>query len=131
MEHGAVQERFSDYLEGELSAEERAEVASHLEGCASCRGELEAFRQTLRGLSGLKSLPPPDGFVGKVQQRINRRSRGRFFSAERLLFRIPFEWVSFVIIILMLVLYILLLEGQMRLVKPSPPHRMPDNTEKK
>jgi predicted anti-sigma-YlaC factor YlaD len=115
MDHEAVQERFSDYLESELPPEEQAEVATHLEGCEACRNELLAFRQTLRTLSGLRPIPAPEGFVGKVQQRINKRSRGRFFRGERLFMRAPFEWISFVIIILMLALYILMMQE----VRPS------------
>jgi len=110
MDHEAVQERFSDYLESELSPEEQAEVAAHLESCEACRNELNAFRHTLRSLAQLPPIPAPEGFVGKVQQRINKRSRGRFFRGERLFMRVPFEWISFVIIILMLALYILMMQ---------------------
>jgi anti-sigma factor RsiW len=128
MDHEAAQERFSDYLEGELAADEQREVAAHLEGCADCRRELEAFRQTLRHLSGLRPMPAPDGFVGKVQQRINKRSRGRFFRVERLLFRVPFEWISFVIIILMLALYYFLLVENRPVVPKGVPKGAPPKT---
>lgn len=119
MDHRAAQDLFSEYLEGELSPEAQAEVAEHLQGCPGCQKELEVFRQTLRSLSGLRQLPPPDDFSKKVQQRIQRRSRGRFFGAERALNRIPFEWISFVIIIIMLVLYMLMME-QGRRLSPAP-----------
>jgi len=119
MDHRAIQDQFSEYLEGELGPEAQALVTEHLRSCEECRKELEAFRETLRSLSGLRPLPPPDNFAGKVQQRIHRRSRGRFFGAERLVNRIPFEWVSFVIIILMLFLYMLMME-QAKKLDPAP-----------
>ena len=120
MDHEAAQELFSDYLEGTLAEAERGQLAAHLEGCADCRAELEALRTTLRSLSGLRSLPPPENFVRKVEQRIARRSRGRFFGQERVLMRIPFEWISFVIIILMLAVYMIMLQGQVKKVHPGP-----------
>jgi len=120
MDHQTAQELFSDFLEGELSPEQREELGAHLETCEACRRELEAFRSTLHSLSGLRMLPTPDNFVGAVQQRINRRSRGRFFRSERLFTRLPFEWISFVIIILMLAVYILLLQGQVKQIRPGP-----------
>jgi predicted anti-sigma-YlaC factor YlaD len=120
MDHQAAQELFSDYLEGELPPEQSGALIAHLESCAACREEFEALQQTLRSLSGLRILPPPDNFTLKVQQRIHRRSRGRFFTAENLLTRLPFEWISFVIIILMLVVYILLIQGQVKQVQPGP-----------
>ncbi len=119
MDHRAVSDLFSDYLEGELDASTQAQVSEHLKGCEQCRKELETFRQTLDALSGLRTLPPPDNFTRKVQQRIHKRSRGKFFGPERVLQRIPFEWISFVIIIIMLVLYMLMMEQQKKLA-PAP-----------
>ena len=115
MDHRALQELFSAYLEGDLSPEEQTQVSSHLESCEECRRELASFQRTLRGLSSLRAVPPPEGFSRKVQQRIHRRSRGRFFKTERLLMRVPFEWISFIIIIIMLVLYMLMMEQQRKL----------------
>jgi anti-sigma factor RsiW len=119
MDHRAVQESFSAYLEGDLPPEEQTHVAAHLETCEECRKELAAFQQTLKRLASLRPLAPPEGFSRRVQQRIHRRSRGRFFKSDRLLMRVPFEWISFVLIIIMLVLYMLLLEGEARRVQPE------------
>ena len=105
MDHEAAKDLFSDYLDGELPPEELAELEAHLAHCASCREELEEFRNTLSSLAGLAQVEVPPEFVTKVQQRIRTRSRGRFFSPENLLTRIPFEWISFFLIMLMLALY--------------------------
>lgn len=120
MDHDSVKELLSDYLEGELPDEQRDEVKAHLDGCADCRAELEALERTLSSLSGLRPLPPPPDFGRKVQQRIRRRSRGRFFSPETVLTRVPWEWISFVIIMLMLVMYYLVVQEQGKVtVKPD------------
>lgn len=112
MDHDAAKELFSAHLDGELEQKIEEELSAHLEECETCRQEFEELRQTLRSLSGLHKLMPPEAFVSKVQQRINRRSRGRFFGRENLLTRIPFEWISFVIIILLLMLYIAFIQTQ-------------------
>src|SRR5690348_10191040 len=52
----AQRERLSAYLDGELSASERAALDAHLPGCAQCQRELAALRQT-RAL--LRALPAP------------------------------------------------------------------------
>jgi len=117
MDHQAAQELFSDYLEGELSPREREELSAHLQECEACREELEDLKKTMRSLSGLKALPPPAGFASKVQQKIRKRSRGRFFTPERLLMRIPFEWISFIIIMIMLAMYLLMMMAQSPMVQ--------------
>ena len=120
MDHQSAIELFDDYLDGELSGAQEKKLEQHLEECESCRDELEELRQTLDLMGSLRKVNPPAEFVGKVQQRINKRSRGRFFGGqEKLLVRIPFEWISFVIIVIMLVMYLMTVAQQPR-IKPSP-----------
>ena len=45
MTHEAIQERLSDYWDGELSPMETRATADHLRGCAACREELELYRK--------------------------------------------------------------------------------------
>ncbi|HEX8733662.1 MAG TPA: zf-HC2 domain-containing protein [Ktedonobacterales bacterium] len=59
----AQRERLSAYLDGALSADERAELAAHLPGCAECRRELAALRQTKALLSALPVPTPPRSFA--------------------------------------------------------------------
>ena len=127
MDHQTAIELLNDYIDGELSASQEQQLDKHLKGCESCTRELEELRQTLDIMGSLRKVAPPDQFVGKVQQRINKRSRGRFFGRqERVLKRIPFEWISFVIIIIMLVLYLMTVSQQPS-IKPAP---VPGKTQK-
>ena len=121
IDHETAGGLLSDYLDGELSPQQERELEAHLEGCPKCTDELEELRQTLDTLGSLKSVSPPTEFVGKIQQRINKRSRGRFFGQESLLVRIPFEWISFVIIMLLLVMYIMTVAQHTPEVKAPPP----------
>jgi len=69
-----VTEWLSAYLDGEVHGLRLRQVEGHLEGCASCRAEMES----LRGLSALlKDVPAPadftpaDRFVSNVLLRLN------------------------------------------------------------
>lgn len=106
MDREQARELLSDYLEGQLQAGQRAELEQLLSRDQQLREELERLRDTLSSLSGLRFTPPPAGFAKKVESRIKRRSRGRFFAQQPLLVRLPFEWFSFVIIIVLMMLYI-------------------------
>src|SRR5688572_27034362 len=108
--HSRLTERMSAYVEGELPGEEKAAVEQHLATCTQCRANLQQFRETMGKLAQLKKKAPRT-FLPDIQQQIHARSRGRFFNRRWLLFgRIPFEWVSLVMIVVMLVYYIITLQ---------------------
>jgi anti-sigma-K factor RskA len=107
MDRDSATRLFSDYLEGTLPREQREALEDYLQGDQEAAAELEALRRTLSSLSALRPEMPSARFTRKVEHRIRIRSRGRFFS-DRLLTRLPFEWFSFVIIMLLLTLYMLL-----------------------
>jgi len=52
----------ADRLTGELDAAGVARLASHLEACAGCRAEVQAFDEAL----ALAKLPPPDVEAGEA-----------------------------------------------------------------
>lgn len=118
--HVEVTEKLSAYLEGDLAAPEKAAVDQHLAGCARCQKDLDQFRETIGKLSKLKDKAPRS-FLPDIKQQIHDRSRGRFFGKRWLLFgRIPFEWVSLLMIVAMLVYYIVMLQGAPTSVTPGP-----------
>jgi predicted anti-sigma-YlaC factor YlaD len=120
MDHQQAQSSFSDYLDGTLAARDKGDLDQHLAACIQCRTELAALREALGSLGKLKQPAPPD-FLPGIQQQINRRSRGRFFAQRWKLFgRIPFEWVSLIMIIAMLIYYLALMYGQPTAVRPAP-----------
>jgi len=118
--HARLTERMSAYLEGELPSEEKGAFEQHLATCAQCRSNFDQFRETVGNLSKLKRKAPRS-FLPDIQQQIHNRSRGRFFGKRWMLFgRIPFEVISLVMILVMLVYYILSLQGSPTTVKPGP-----------
>jgi hypothetical protein len=56
--HQSVQDQLSDYLDGELTDRECAEVEQHLAGCAECSEVLAGLKQVV-ALAGSLPSPPP------------------------------------------------------------------------
>jgi len=116
--HARTAERFSTYLDGELTPEERAAMDRHLATCIQCRTNLDQFRITVGNLARLKGKAPTS-FLPDIQGQIHARSRGRFFGKRWMLFgRIPFEWVSLAMIIAMLIYYLVSLQVSPTSVTP-------------
>ena len=63
-------ELLSAFLDGRASADEAAQVMSHLEECAPCREELDAVNQARTALRSLPVLDPPPWVVagGRVAE---------------------------------------------------------------
>jgi predicted anti-sigma-YlaC factor YlaD len=118
--HARAQDAFSAYLEGDLDPEQKRSVDQHLGVCIQCRTELERFRSTIGRLGDLRAKAPRS-LLPDIQQQIHRRSHGRFFGRRWLLFgRIPFEWVSLAMIVVMLVYYIVSSQSSPTTVSPAP-----------
>jgi anti-sigma factor RsiW len=115
-----TQAEFSALLDNELSDDQRRVVMAAVRECTTCAAALEEFREAVRSLSQLKQAAPPT-FLKDVQQQIRVRSKGRFFGKRFLLFgRIPFEWVSLVMIMAMLAYYIVTMQSSPTQVTPLP-----------
>jgi len=107
MDHERAKELFTSYHDEELSPEEAAALEQHLAGCEPCRLEWEDYRRTIDEISGLHLLRPPADFTHNVEQKIRRRSRGRFFGEQRSL-GTHFAVVSFILILLFILAYLVL-----------------------
>ena len=60
------EELLSAYLDGELTADERASVEEHLASCAPCRAELEEERDIRTAVRSLAPVDPPFGFYERI-----------------------------------------------------------------
>jgi len=66
----------SAFLDGELSGEPAALVEAHLQGCVSCRRELEALKGIDTALDALGDLEPVSDFTERVLRRIAAEGDG-------------------------------------------------------
>ncbi|MBI3031820.1 MAG: zf-HC2 domain-containing protein [Candidatus Rokubacteria bacterium] len=63
-----ARELFSAKMDDLLTAEQRAALDGHLQGCADCRREWERFRQTVSLLHSVGEARAPAGFATRVMQ---------------------------------------------------------------
>ncbi|MCK6538417.1 MAG: anti-sigma factor [Anaerolineales bacterium] len=83
-EHAPFLENIPAYAIGALDADETAALASHLEGCASCRTELAEYRAL--GESLLTALPPR-----QPPAALRKRLQSRLLGAQKTK-RLTFNW---------------------------------------
>jgi hypothetical protein len=63
-------DRLSEYLDGELTSEERAAVDAHLADCSECRTTLEGLREVVSNASRLQDTRPDDNLWSGIAARI-------------------------------------------------------------
>jgi anti-sigma factor RsiW len=86
----AVQARFTEYLDGELSGREMQKVAAHLEHCRECAREWASLRQVQALLAGLGPAPEPADLLLRIRVAVSQeraRSRRNPFEAWNLAWR--------------------------------------------
>ena len=68
--HGEWTDRLSEYLDDELSPEDRDALESHLAGCEPCRATLDALRRVVERAGSLTPRPPAadlwSGIAGRL-----------------------------------------------------------------
>src|SRR5439155_11483697 len=80
-------DRLSEYLDGELPAAERAELESHLPGCAACREVLDDLRGVMARAATLEDRGPARDLWAGVARSIG--SEGAARRPRRLAFSVP------------------------------------------
>ncbi len=108
VDHAQATELFSAYWDDELGAAEAGALEEHLRSCVVCRREYQIFEQALGSLGNVHRMIAPSDFAAGVRQRINKRSKGRFFTPRRMAQRIPYEMFSLVMLGLILAIYVVL-----------------------
>jgi anti-sigma factor RsiW len=80
----AVQESFSEYLDGRLNGREMQQIASHLDECRECAREWESLREAQLSLAGLGPVAEPADLLLRIRVAISQeraRSRESVFNA--------------------------------------------------
>src|SRR5690606_17540540 len=92
----------SDYLDGALPPERRAEVAARIAAEPDWRRAHDELASTRDALSGLLRARAPGSFDQEVTGAIHRRSAGRFFARRTLGDRVPFGVLLVIALVLLL-----------------------------
>jgi hypothetical protein len=89
MTHDEARARLSALIDGALEAREAEDLATHLDGCASCRAALSQLRATVSILQEVDPMHAPEGFAAAVRGRIEQLRVTRRPAWERLRAGIP------------------------------------------
>jgi len=73
MECTRMRSMISQYMDGELSPDEKEAFLSHIRSCASCAKELEETRALRRLFASAESFPAPFGFAARVLANLEER----------------------------------------------------------
>jgi anti-sigma factor RsiW len=119
MNHDEVRSRFSELLDGALPEQEAGEAWRHIDECRRCREAWDEFKGAFETFRSVAKTEAPPYLVERIKRRIHRRSRGRFFASESvpLLFRVPYEIFSLIIILMALLLFLLM--SQLLVISPE------------
>jgi anti-sigma factor RsiW len=74
--HEEWTDKLSDYLDGELTQEERRAVESHLAACPSCAAVLDDLKRVVARAQALEPRPPHADLWAGVAERIDARRPG-------------------------------------------------------
>lgn len=88
--HDAFNDRLSEYLDDELSTDERAAVEDHLRACSQCRADLEGLRAVVARAGRLQDSAPQADLWPGVAARIGAVAPARdSVTTRRFSFTLP------------------------------------------
>ncbi len=86
-----IEELLSAYLEGGLTAAERAGVEAHIAGCADCAALLGLMRETMTATAGFPEAEPSAGLMARLYG-IPEEEAAK--AAKKGFFRTAFDWLA-------------------------------------
>ncbi len=78
-----VKELLWAYLENKTTAEETAEIETHLEGCVACREELAQQKEMKNALASLPDEELPEGYHTELMQKLQAERKVVPFPAKK------------------------------------------------
>ncbi len=76
----------SDYLDGELSAEDRAEVAAHLASCPACQQYFDDLVAMHDAFDQIGEVPVPEGFAERLMARVHETPQAEESAEKKVIF---------------------------------------------
>ncbi len=107
-----TRELFDAYVDNELSADARAAFEAALDDDGDLRSDFDDFNESLAMLRNLPQQRVPDRFLLHVQQRIRKRTRGRYFNYYRQPSMVLEAAVCAILIFSMAAMYLMHIEPQ-------------------
>jgi anti-sigma factor RsiW len=74
----AMQDRFSEYLDGRLNGREMQEISAHLDQCRACKREWNSLREVQQSLGALGPVPEPRDLLLRIRVALSQeRAKSR------------------------------------------------------
>jgi hypothetical protein len=94
MEHTVIRYKLSEYIDGFVTADEKAEIEAHLKTCTICGDALRELRKVVEYIKAVEEIEPPIWMTQKTMSkiRVTEEKRQAFF--HRLYFKLPIQAVA-------------------------------------
>ena len=64
---------FSEYIDGVLDSDTKAQLEEHVSTCADCQQKLQELKMLVEEIRGMEQLKAPDDFIDRLNERIEPR----------------------------------------------------------
>lgn len=95
MKHEEIRHKLSDYIDGSVTADEKAEIDDHIKSCPQCGNALEELQKTVGHIKGLEEVAPPAWMTQKIMAGIRTEGERKKSWIERMFFplriKLPLE----------------------------------------
>jgi len=73
MKCAGIKQLLSEYIDGVLDADTKAQLEEHISTCAGCQQKLQELKILVEEIRGMEQLKAPDDFIDRLNKRIEPR----------------------------------------------------------
>jgi len=84
MDHNSIRHKLSEYIDGTISADEKAEIETHLAACEKCSDALRELRKTVEHVRTIEEIEPPAWMTQKIMAKVRAEAEQRKSIFQRL-----------------------------------------------
>lgn len=98
MEHNTIRHMLSEYLDGSVSAQDKAEIDNHLKTCPECEKALNDLQKTIEHVKSVEEIDPPAWMTQKIMATVRAEAEEKKGLFQRLFFplsiKLPIQAVA-------------------------------------
>jgi len=100
MQHDDIRHRMSEYLDGSVTAQDKAEIEDHLKTCPECENALNELRKAIEQIKSIEEIDPPAWITQKIMAKVRIVAEEKKSLFQRLFFplsiKVPIQAVAVV-----------------------------------
>lgn len=98
MDHNEIRHKLSEYLDGAVTAGEKAGIEEHLKTCSRCSDALAELRKTTETVRQVEEAEPPAWMTSKIMARVHAEAEQKKSVFKRLFYplaiKVPLQTVA-------------------------------------